>query len=110
MDYAGPFQGHMFLVVINAHSKWIEAWPVHAATSSATIEKLRTLFAQFGLLETIVPDNGTCFMSEEFESLLQANGTKHVTSASYHPASNSLADRAVQIMKNGLKKESEGSP
>ena len=49
MDYAGPFQGHMFLVVIDAHSKWIEAWPVHAATSSAIIEKLRTLFAQFGL-------------------------------------------------------------
>ena len=55
-------------------------------------------------------DNGTCFMSEEFESLLQANGIKHVTSAPYHPASNSLADRVVQIMKNGLKKESEGSP
>ena len=95
VDYAGPFQGHMFLVVIDAHSKWIEAWPVHAATSSATIEKLRTSFAQFGLPETIVSDNGTCFVSEEFESFLQANGIKHVTSAPYHPSSNGLAERAV---------------
>ena len=109
MDYAGPFQGHMFLVVIDAHSKWIEAWPVHAATTSATIEKLRTSFAQFGLPETIVSDNGTCFVSEEFESFLQANGIKHVTSALYHPSSNGLAERAVQIVKNGLKKEREGS-
>ena len=110
VDYAGPFQGHMFLMVIDAHSKWIEAWPVHAATSSATIEKLRTSFAQFGLPETIVSDNGTCFVSEEFESFLQANGIKHVTSAPYHPSSNGLAERAVQILKNGLKKEREGSP
>ena len=54
-------------------------------------------------------DNGTCFVSEEFESFLQANGIKHFTSAPYHPASNGLTDRAVQIVKNRLKKEREGS-
>ena len=50
-------------------------------------------------------DNGTCFVSEEFESILQANGIKHFTSAPYHPASNGLAERVVQIVKNGLKKD-----
>ena len=42
--------GRCSSVVIDAHSKWIEVWPVHAATSSATIVKLRPLFAQFGLI------------------------------------------------------------
>ena len=54
--------------------------------------------------------SGTCFVSEEFESFLQANGVKHVTSAPYHPTFNGLAERAVQIVKNRLKKEREGSP
>ena len=46
VDYAGPLYGHMFLVVIDIHSKWIEAFCVSSATSSITIDKLRMLFAQ----------------------------------------------------------------
>ena len=102
MDYAGPFQGNMFLVVIDALSKWIETFPVQSATSNITIDKLRRLFAQFGLPEVIVSDNGSCMsVHEEFESFLCANGINHITSAPYHPASNGLAERAVQIVKMG---------
>ena len=102
IDYAGPFQRNMFLVVINDHSKWIETFPVQSATSNITIDKLRRLFAQFGLPEVIVSDNGSCMsVHEEFESFLCANGINHITSAPYHPASNGLAERAVQIVKMG---------
>ena len=65
LDYAGPVHGKMYLVLIDAHSKWIEAFCTPSATSSAVIEELRPLFAQFGLPETIVTDNGTCFVSVE---------------------------------------------
>ena len=109
VDYAGPLYGHMFLVVIDSHSKWIEAFCVSSATSSITIDKLRMLFAQFGLPETIVSDNGSCFVSEEFESFLQSNGIKHITTAPYHPSSNGLAERAVQVLKSGLRKVTEGN-
>ena len=40
LDYAGPFLNRMFLVLVDAHSKWLEVVPVSAATSTATIEKL----------------------------------------------------------------------
>ena len=46
------------------------------------------LFAQFGLPATVVTDNGTQFISEEFEQLMKNNGIKHILSASYHPATN----------------------
>ena len=109
LDFAGPFLGKMYLVLIDSHSKWIEAFPTSSATSSVVMEHLRTTFAQFGIPETVVTDNGPCFVSAEFESFLVANGIKHITSAPYHPASNGLAERAVQILKRGLKKVTEGS-
>ena len=58
MDFAGPFQGKMILVVIDSHSKWIEAIPMDTSTSSKVVEVSRTLFSQFGIPEVLVTDNG----------------------------------------------------
>ena len=109
LDFAGPFEGRNILVVIDAHSKWVEATCTPSTSSSAVIDVLRALFARFGLPETIVTDNGTGFVSQEFEEFLRKNRIHHTTSAPYHPASNGLAERTVQIVKKGLKKETSGS-
>ena len=66
IDNAGPISGKMFLVVVDAHSKYMEVQVVNSATSSSTIEKLRTIFATHGIPETIVSDNGTPCTSEKF--------------------------------------------
>ena len=96
--------GKIFLVLIDAHSKWMEVQPVCSATSSNTISDLRTIFATFGLPEILVSDNGSVFTSEEFRVFIKRNGIRHLTPAPYHPATNGLAEQAVQIFKRALKK------
>ena len=91
-DYAGPFLGRMFLLVIDAHSKWLEVKPVSSATSAMTIEHFRSIFSTHGLPEMLVTDNGSVFTSTQFKQFLKQNGIRHVTSAPYHPASNGLAE------------------
>ena len=54
LDYAGPISGKVFLVLINAYSKWLDVKVVNSATSSATIEHLRSIFSVHGLPETIL--------------------------------------------------------
>ena len=98
MDFAGPFEGKMILVVIDSHSKWIEAFVTNGATSQVVIELSRILFAQFGIPEVVVTDNGLCFVSEEFGTFLVTNGIKHITSAPYHPSINGLTEREVQTI------------
>ncbi len=89
----------MFLIIVDAHSKWLDVYSMKTATSAAAIERLRWSFATHGLPDTIVSDNGTVFTSGEFSNFLRRGGIRHVRSAHYHPATNGLAERAVQSVK-----------
>ena len=109
LDYAGPFQSHYFLVLIDAHSKWIEAFSATSPSSNVTIELLCTVFAQFRIPETIVSDNGSCFTSEDLQQFLKYNGIKQITSAPYHPSTNGLVEKSSTNCKKGLKKTTTGS-
>ena len=109
MDYARPFLEQQFLILVDAHSKWIEVKTVANATSAITIEHLRSIFAMHGLPEILVSDNGSVFTSTEFSELVKHNGIQHVKSAPYHAVSNDLAERAVQTFKAFVKKSTAGS-
>ena len=79
IEYAGPVEGKMFLIIIDASSKWLENLPGHSTTSFCTIQQLRPLFARFGNPDCIVSDDGTPFTSEEFESFCcKCNGIRHI--------------------------------
>ena len=101
IDYAGTILGKMFLVAVDATSKCIETHIVNSTTSTATVCKLREIFAQHGLPEIVVSDNAPNFISEEFETFMRKKGIVPKTSAPYHPASNCLAERAVRTVKSG---------
>ena len=74
-------------------------------TSEAMIEKLRDLFARYGIPQQLVSENGSQFTSQEFSEFMKGSGIKHTLVAPYHPRSNSQAERFVQTFKQFFKVE-----
>ncbi|XP_051916747.1 uncharacterized protein K02A2.6-like [Hippocampus zosterae] len=103
IDFAGPFMSHMFLIVVDAYSKWLDVFKMSRITSAATITRLKRLFAAQGVPEQIVTDNATTFMSDEFQLFTKRNGILHTTGAPKHPAQNGLAERCIATFKAGMK-------
>ena len=99
----------MFLLIVDAHSRWLEIHSTNSSTSTATIKLMRKTFAGLGLPEVVVSDNASAFTSPEFSEFLRKNGIRHVRTPPYHPASNGLVECTVQTFKEGLKRLSSGS-
>ena len=78
VDFAGPFQGKMFLIVVDAHSKWPEVYKAASTTADYTIRILRHIFASHGLPHQLVSDNGPQFVLHVFADFLQQNGIQHI--------------------------------
>ncbi|XP_036347710.1 uncharacterized protein K02A2.6-like [Rhagoletis pomonella] len=103
MDYAGPFQNHFFVVLIDAKSKWPEIRVIkNAPTSESTIDLLEDIFSTHGLPQVLVSDNATIFQSKSFRLFCQSNGIVQKFIAPGHPATNGLAERHIQTLKNKL--------
>lgn len=66
--------------------------------------KLREIFAQHELPEVLVSGNSPNFTNKHFEMSMRKNAILHVTSAPYHPTSNSLKKSKVQTVKAGIGK------
>ena len=105
LNFADPFQGPMFLVCVDAYSKWPEVRLMTTTTTtvSKTLDVLQEWFATHGIPEHIVIDNGPQLIAEDFDIFTKHNRLKHVKSAPYHPASNSLAERFIQSVQQSLK-------
>jgi hypothetical protein len=109
VDLAGPFLDKMWLVVMDAHSKWPEVFCLNNnASASQVIFRIRDCIVRFGIPDQIVSDNGAQFTSQEFKVFCQSNGIRHSTSSAYHPRSNGEAERLVQTFKKSMSEAKRG--
>uniref|UniRef100_A0A5S6QGC4 RNA-directed DNA polymerase n=1 Tax=Trichuris muris TaxID=70415 RepID=A0A5S6QGC4_TRIMR len=103
-DFAGPYEGRNFLIVIDALTKWPEVLLTNSTTATATVALLTDLFARFGFPETLVTDNGSQFRASHFEDFCRKNGVVHVCSPPHHPQSNGQVERFVDTFKRTMEK------
>ena len=108
IDYAGPFGGNMWMIVIDSYSKWIEVVNMkNNTTAPATIQHLRKIFSRFGLPKILVSDNARQLVkSQEFADFCKRNGIQHIPIPSYHPSSNGQCESVVGKFKLAMKRMS----
>ena len=91
----------MFLVIIDAHSKWMEVEPT---TYSSEIESYIS-----GIPYTMVTDNGPCFASKEFDDFMKRNGVTHITTAPVPPLVKRACKACSSNVTEGLRKMKHGT-
>ena len=84
------------------YSKWPEIAFTTDATSHSVISMLDSIFAREGLPDEIITDNGSQFVSTEFETYLSQRGIKHIRTSLYHPQANGLVERFNRVLKQTL--------
>ena len=70
----------------------------------SVISALKSVFSRHGIPEIVRSDNGPQYSSAEFMSFASSYGFQHLTSSPKFPQSNGQAERAVQTIRNLLKK------
>lgn len=103
-DFLGPFQGKMYLIIVDSYSKWPEAFQMTNISSSQTILKFKELYIRYGFPIHLVTDNGTSFTSREFQDFCKATGVKHSFTPPHYPATNGAAERFVETFKSHMTK------
>ena len=67
IEFEGPLEDFYYLIVVDSYSKWPEVLRCRRPTTGTTIVFLHELFAQFGVVDYVVSDNGSQFTSVKFK-------------------------------------------
>lgn len=73
-------------IVVDYYSRYFEVEKITSLTSNRVIQKLKPMFARFGIPQTLISNNGPCYSSREFKDFARA-------SSPLYPQSNGMAER-----------------
>jgi hypothetical protein len=98
------YNGNKFLITIDYFSKYVEVFKVNNITAETVIRVLKNIFGRLGIPKTLVSDNGTQYAGFLFEEFAKKWNFQHVTSSPQYSKSNGIVERAIQTVKNIIKK------
>lgn len=94
VDFVGPFprskSGFVYLfVAVDAFSKFVHINPMRVATARGVIRFLeQNVFLVFGVPDQVISDNGSQFISREYQQFLGSHNVKATYVSRYHPQAN----------------------
>lgn len=100
------FAGYDYLVLYDRFSKWLECCRLKFKDSYNIIQCLKKIFSVHGIPEVVVADN-VPFNSFAIKKFAHEWCFEIITTSPFYSQSNGLAEKAVDIAKNMLKKSKE---
>ena len=98
------YRGNQYLVVVDYYSKWIVVHIMGQSTGFSTVSLVKSMFARYGIPDTVRSDNGPHFSSRTFKEFVDEYGFKHKTSSPGYSQSNGGVERAIRTLKEMLNK------
>jgi hypothetical protein len=96
-----------YLVTVDHYSDYFTLDYLENQTASTVIKKCKKIFADHGIPEIVICDNGVQFLSEEFRAFAVKYEFRISTCSPYHKEGNGKAESAVKIAKALIKKAIE---
>jgi hypothetical protein len=90
-------------VAVDKFSKWIEARPIVNVHSEEAVSFFTNIIYYFGILNTIITDNGTQLTGKKFVNFCDDNHIRVYWSTIAHPKTNKQVERANGTILQGLK-------
>jgi hypothetical protein len=92
------------LSMIDAGTRWVELAPLKTVTAEEIISKFKDFWlTRYPRPTVVVSDQGTQFLSGEFQSTLTSVGIKHRSTTTYNPQANGLVERIHQFIGNAIR-------
>ena len=93
IDFIGPFppsfENLYILLVVDYVSKWVEAIACPKNDANTVVGFIqRNILSRYGVLRTIISDEGSYFENKLIAKLLRRYGVRHVMGSAYHPQQN----------------------
>ena len=94
------FELNSYLLVVDYTSRFPIVRELKSMSAQHITKHFRLIFSEYGWLDTLVSDNGLCYIAETFTNLMKEYAVNHITSSPHYPKSNGLAEKFIQIVKN----------
>ena len=107
MDFVGPLpktsKGFTYvLTVMDVFTRWLEAFPIRAATADVVVRTLTTeVFPRFGYCEQLHSDRGSQFTGDMLASVAAVLSIHHTQTPAYNPKSNPV-ERSHRTLKSAI--------
>lgn len=104
IDFLGPLPSkHYLFVVVDYYSRYKEVEIMTNTEALATIQRLRRIFARFGIPLSIQADNGPQLISQEFDKYCNDNNIHLNNVIPYWPQQNGEVERQNRSLLKRLK-------
>ena len=94
------YKSKSYLLVVDYTSRFPIVREIKSMSAQHIAEHFRLIFSEYGWPDTLVSDNGPCYVAKTFTTLMKEYAVNHNTSSPHYPQSNGLAEKFVQIVKN----------